>query len=50
MMMEMMDVKLNGTSRTEIGRCSYVNTKSPTVRDDDKNAQSKAERKVIILP
>ena len=50
MMLEMMDAKLNGTSRTEIGSCSYVNTKSPTVGDDDKNAQSKAKRKVIILP
>ena len=49
MMMEMMDAKLNGISRIEIGSCSYVNTKSPTVRDDDKNAQSKAKRKVIIL-
>ena len=37
MIMEMMDAKLNGT-------------KSPTVGDDDKNAQSKAKRKVIILP
>ena len=48
-MMEMMDAKLNGTSRTEIGSCSYVNTISPTGGDDDNNAQSKAKRKVIIL-
>ncbi|XP_052291482.1 uncharacterized protein LOC127900439 [Citrus sinensis] len=49
MMMEMMDAKLNGTSRTEIGSCSYVNTKSPTVGDDDKNAQSKAKRKAADI-
>ena len=39
MMIEMMDAKLNGIGCTEIGSCSYVNTKSPTIRDDDKNAQ-----------
>ena len=53
-MMEMINAKLNGkingTSHAEIGRWSYVNTKSLTVGDDHNNAQSKAKRKVIILP
>ena len=47
--LDMMDAKLNAYSRTKVGSCSAVNTKSPISCDAGLKAQSKLKTKVIIF-
>ena len=48
-LLDMMDAKHNAYSRTEVGSCSAVNTKSPISCDAGLKAQSKLNIKVIIF-